>query len=213
MAMKFSPYKVLGVGRQATEEQIKSRYRLLAKRHHPDHGGNQEKFLEAKRAYDVLMDPAKRKVYDEYGLTQDDPECAVQLSAINTLKTVFISILNQVPPDKLERLDLMGSMRDQVTKKRASIQAQLETLRAHRDQSAKTLAVMKKRLRQKKKKVPNLFVDALTQQLAGIPAQIAHLEREFILGAAMLEILEDFNFDFVRQQGAASFTWVTMQVA
>src|SRR5262249_17505782 len=64
-------YKVLGVERTATEAEIKSAYRKLARKHHPDVNPNnkdaERQFKEINEAYQVLSDPAKRKKYDELG--------------------------------------------------------------------------------------------------------------------------------------------------
>ncbi|HEX7114925.1 MAG TPA: molecular chaperone DnaJ [Steroidobacter sp.] len=64
-------YKVLGVARTATEAEIKKAYRRLAMKYHPDRNPNdqeaEEKFKEAKEAYEVLTDPQKRAIYDQHG--------------------------------------------------------------------------------------------------------------------------------------------------
>jgi DnaJ-class molecular chaperone len=64
-------YQVLGVARDATDEQIKTAYRKLARKHHPDlNPGDkaaEERFKELQVAYDVLSNPENRKLYDQYG--------------------------------------------------------------------------------------------------------------------------------------------------
>ena len=58
-------YKVLGVTDSSSDKDIKAAYRKLSKQHHPDSGGDEEKFKEVSAAFDVLGDVAKRKEYDE----------------------------------------------------------------------------------------------------------------------------------------------------
>jgi molecular chaperone DnaJ len=71
MTTKRDYYEILGVARDAGESDIKSSYRKLAMKYHPDKNPDdkaaEEKFKEAAEAYDVLRDPNKRKIYDQYG--------------------------------------------------------------------------------------------------------------------------------------------------
>jgi len=63
-------YKILGVDKAATEDDIKKAYRKMALKYHPDKNkasGAEEKFKEIAEAYDVLCDPEKRKIYDQVG--------------------------------------------------------------------------------------------------------------------------------------------------
>jgi len=61
-------YKILGVEKNASKDDIKKAFRKLAHEHHPDKGnGNSEKFKEASEAYSVLSDDNKRKQYDTFG--------------------------------------------------------------------------------------------------------------------------------------------------
>jgi molecular chaperone DnaJ len=70
-------YEVLGVGKNASDEDIKKAYRKLAMKYHPDRNpdskGAEEKFKEAKEAYEMLSDPQKKDAYDRYGHAGVDP--------------------------------------------------------------------------------------------------------------------------------------------
>jgi len=69
--MPRDPYEVLGVGRDASEQEIKKSFRVLARELHPDVNAHdpqaEEKFKEAAEAYEVLSDPERRRAYDAYG--------------------------------------------------------------------------------------------------------------------------------------------------
>jgi len=60
-------YKILGVDRNASEDDIKKAFRRLAHEHHPDKGGDQQKFKDINEAYQVLGDKQKRAQYDQFG--------------------------------------------------------------------------------------------------------------------------------------------------
>jgi len=72
-------YEVLGVTKNAAEDEIKKAYRKLAMKHHPDRNQGddakkaEERFKEAKEAYEMLTDPQKRAAYDQYGHAGVDP--------------------------------------------------------------------------------------------------------------------------------------------
>ena len=73
-------YEVLGVARNAGEDELKKAYRKLAMKHHPDRNPDdkaaEEKFKEAKEAYEVLSDAKKREAYDRFGHAGVDPSAA-----------------------------------------------------------------------------------------------------------------------------------------
>jgi molecular chaperone DnaJ len=60
-------YDILGVKKDASADDVKKAFRRLARKHHPDTGGTEEKFKEINEAYEVLSDSEKRAQYDQYG--------------------------------------------------------------------------------------------------------------------------------------------------
>src|SRR5690606_29062709 len=61
-------YEVLGVGKNASDDEIKKAFRKAAVKHHPDkEGGDEAKFKEINEAYEVLKDKQKRQRYDQFG--------------------------------------------------------------------------------------------------------------------------------------------------
>ncbi len=72
-------YETLGVPKNASDEEIKKSYRKMAMKHHPDRNqgdsskGSEEKFKDAKEAYEMLSDPQKRAAYDQFGHAGVDP--------------------------------------------------------------------------------------------------------------------------------------------
>src|SRR5690606_17335708 len=73
-------YEVLGVNRDASEDDLKKAYRKLAMKWHPDRNPDnpkaEEHFKEAKEAYEVLTDAQKRAAYDQFGHAGVDPSAA-----------------------------------------------------------------------------------------------------------------------------------------
>ena len=78
-------YEVLGLNRDASEDDIKKAYRKLAMKYHPDRNPEspkaEERFKEAKEAYEVLTDAGKRAAYDQYGHAGVDPSSAAGAGA------------------------------------------------------------------------------------------------------------------------------------
>ena len=65
MAAGKTFYDILGVSKSASDKEIKSAFRKLAQKYHPDAGGDEAKFKEISEAYETLSDEKKRKEYDQ----------------------------------------------------------------------------------------------------------------------------------------------------
>jgi DnaJ family protein A protein 2 len=60
-------YEIMGLDKNASQDEIRKAYKKLAIKKHPDRGGNQEEFQMLQHAYEILSDENKRKIYDQYG--------------------------------------------------------------------------------------------------------------------------------------------------
>ena len=72
MAAGKTFYDILGVSKSASDKEIKSAFRKLAQKYHPDAGGDEAKFKELNEAYEVLSDEKKRALYDQYGTANEN---------------------------------------------------------------------------------------------------------------------------------------------
>lgn len=86
-----SLYEILGLTPEATDKEIKAAYRKAVKKHHPDKGGDADKFNSIQQAFDVLGDKVRRARYDRTGRTD---EIKVTPSAVQTMinQTVLVII-------------------------------------------------------------------------------------------------------------------------
>ena len=94
-------YEVLGVDRDADDEEIKKAYRKLALKFHPDRNPNdktaEEKFKELGEAYEVLIDPQTRAAYDQYGHAAFDPRARARGPAASTIRRTFSAKSSATP--------------------------------------------------------------------------------------------------------------------
>ena len=93
-------YEVLGVNKDASEEDIKKAYRKLAMKHHPDRNPDnpksEEQFKEAKEAYEILTDANKRAAYDQYGHAGVDASAAGAGAGFGGFSDAFGDIFSDI---------------------------------------------------------------------------------------------------------------------
>jgi len=132
------PYQILGVKRDASYQDIRKAYRKLCMEIHPDkdpeNTENTEDFIELNKAWEILSDPIKRKLYDD-GQSVDD--FVVKQSVHNEIHNLFFAIVNQNP--EAYRTDIvshiLNDIDDNITqaKKRVpELKSQIKNIKKYR---------------------------------------------------------------------------------
>lgn len=112
MASKKDYYEVLGVNKNATDEEIKRAFRVLAKKYHPDvnkEPGAEEKFKEIGEAYSVLSDKTKRAQYDQFGHAAFDNMSGGPTGGFDWGNVDLSDIFSSIFGDRFDNMSGFGS--------------------------------------------------------------------------------------------------------
>lgn len=197
-------YAVLGVARQATEAEIKTAFRKLAMKLHPDHNPGDEaaekRFAVVQFAYEVLTDPERRAEYDRTGAA--DPRGADNGNVM--LMTRVTSVLDlaiqrtdemQVPITSIDMIEVMRNVIKAADKERDKAAA------ACQKAMLKYKAILG-RFKKRKNKGTNILEGILRARLAEGEQHLVNIERSGEIDKEVLKFLEDYGFNFDLQLGA-----------
>jgi hypothetical protein len=191
-------YEELELPRNCTIEEIKHQYRHVANIHHPDKGGNTEKFQRIKFAYEVLIDPSRRKLYDETNSTAESLNVGAE--AISQLANVFFTVIANID---LHHANLIDTMRYEVngelTRNELSI--------AQCNQQIVNLNVAKKKLIHKNPQEENLLLGFLETQLSTRNKDLKNFQHRKETLEHMIVLLKDYQYGFIEL--AATLTEVS----
>lgn len=179
-----SLYDILGVPRDATDEQLKSARRSAAARVHPDRpGGSAEAMAQINNAYDVLMDPEARKRYDETGRTDR------QDTLRDAVRDMLISVIGQlVDKDMIQdTASVVGTLNQGINEAMQGLTRQLDQM------SGKVERMEKKLEKIESKGEASLLLDVMRGKLDELKALKEKLEKSKDVLEAAREELKGYN--------------------
>jgi hypothetical protein len=183
-------YAILGIGRDATAEQIKAAYRARAKHTHPDLGGDAEKFGELTAAYDVLSDQERRARYDRDGTIEGQPIDQTLTKALGIIEQMMQQAIGQVGPDGVVYNDVVEKFQIALADSRAQLIRNLDQAKAE----VPGLTKFAKRFSVEDGK-KNYLADMVNFKVAQRERAIANMEDALKWHDRAAEILEAFSFE------------------
>lgn len=198
-------YAILGVHETSTKAEIRKAYRKLAKTAHPDSGGDPAVFARISLAHDVLTDEARRARYDATGGydegTPDNGHVAMYASIALLLDQVAQRVVHS--GKDIDTVDYVHEMR-------VAVRVEIETI-------GQAIAKVKKdlpKLQRAQKRIskrsagPNVIAEIFASRIVKLEEFITTLTAQQAQARAMLEFLQDYDFDLSDLQRSAGNNYV-----
>jgi hypothetical protein len=181
--LHMNPYTQLDIPVDASLEEIKQRFRTLAHLHHPDKGGNEEVFKSIKLAYEILMDPIRRKQYD---LTGDAEIANIRDEAVTNIVQIILSIIPTFDPDQDDLIEIAKhKTKDMLTRENnqiANIQCDINNFEK---------VLTKLRI---KNNGENILHNVIVNQIRDQRKDLLQNQQNVQVCTLMLEILNDYEY-------------------
>lgn len=184
MVITENLYDILGISKDVNIEEIKKAYKDIAKRVHPDKGGNTDDFLKVKLAYDILSDTVKRESYDKTGYI--DPRLLSEESyALDIIKNIVIKLIND---DNINDINLIESVRNiicvDITNNKKIIKTQ--------EKKIKKFSKLAKTVKCKKKN--NYIRNLIDSEKRPCLLHIEKLKNDIKYGELAYKLMKDYEF-------------------
>ena len=179
----MNPYIQLDIPVDASLEEIKQRFRTLAHMHHPDKGGDEEVFKSIKLAYEILMDPIRRKQYD---LTGDAEIANIRDEAVTNIVQIILSIIPTFDPDQDDLIEIAkhktNDMLTRENKQIVDIQREINNFEK---------VITKLRI---KNNSENILHNVIVNQIRDQRKNLLQNQQNVQVCTLMLEILKDYEY-------------------
>ena len=188
---KKSLYDVLGVSKEATQKEIRKAYIQLSKEHHPDKGGNEEKFKEINAAHEILSDVSRRKIYDETGATEKfSPEVK---------KTFFQSVYQELILPNVQKQPFVT--KDDIVGMLFKALQDAKKIVAQDKNKLKNVKNFQKRMKKSNKNQDPWLLDSLEESIMDLKMKVFHLEYQMELMSELKKyIAEGYEFQYITDE-------------
>lgn len=177
----MDPYATLGIEKNASPEDVKKAYRKKAMEAHPDRGGDDASMALVAKAWDVLGDPEKRKVYDETG---NGDAFDLEAEAVGA----FTGLINSVLPYGEKMLQAAADkLRSEMT--------QLEGQESQAKRELRTCERAREKVRKKKTGGVDLVQRVIDDNIRQKRSFLEDVRRRKVLGERLQQMLEDYEAD------------------
>ena len=183
----WNPYEILGLIPPASDKAIRTAYRKIARIMHPDNGGSVEDFLVLQEAYDFLLDPVRRSLWDRKKIRATDEKRGKALALLRNLcDAVIDSVVNgMTPPEYANIPDLM----------KKELLAKLDKLALMKSDIRRQIGRYKLMINKVTKKGDgdNIVAQVLARRVEEREASIVAISEEAIIGEIMLAELAAYS--------------------
>lgn len=194
-------YDLLGIKNTASQDEIKKAYRKLSTKHHPDKGGDAEKFKELVMAYNILFDEGKRKRYD-LGETAENITKSTVSEDQETIQAL-LNLFNQVivSPVDLDHMDIFDFMKKQIVQSKGSLNHSI------RQEEAIISKFQRAIKRIKTDESVNIFEASANQVIKSRQEAIKNYQKIIRIGDGMIKLMEAYSYDIVLNPTFSQITY------
>jgi curved DNA-binding protein CbpA len=196
-----SPYEILGVKKTAKVSEIKKAFRVLAKEYHPDTHPDDpeaaEKMIQLHRAYEVLIDPDMRRIYDETGYVPEDHAMSIDEEALALISNLLSSLVEKFK-NWILYVDLIKELKDAITHmqeacegdKKESIFQQTVLIDA-----SKRVKVHEEKTKTAEEIADENLIKELLERMAEKPEEVLHKADRFMaISKKALDIIDHYEY-------------------
>lgn len=197
--MPQNPYTVLGISKDATDEEIKLAHRRAVKSCHPDQGGDPKLFAAVQAAVELLRDPEQRKLFDETGGFRTQTEWQIDAQVFQVIAMITEQVFAN-PAIDFDKMDICALMNAQIAELLMQARRQEREFALQLAKTEKMLQRLKRNKPRGKKAQTEQGMNMLEMVLNGrrenIDRTVAKLKTEIGTMVRAQDHLAEFGYDF-----------------